>query len=97
MYSIYKVSMYSISVCTVYRYLVSRYVYSVSKYIQIESAGADDTVQDKRYTDRRQMKTAHSQDRQPERTQTRAGHDEHTQKGARRAQKAARRHLKGKG
>lgn len=89
--------MYSISVCTVYRYLVSRYVYSVSKYIQIESAGADDTVQDKRYTDRRQMKTAHSQDRQPERTQTRAGHDEHTQKIARRAQKAARRHLKGKG
>nr|DAL39149.1 MAG TPA_asm: hypothetical protein [Bacteriophage sp.]DAX22350.1 MAG TPA: hypothetical protein [Bacteriophage sp.] len=30
-----------ISVCTVYRYLVSRYVYSVSKYIQIQSAGAD--------------------------------------------------------
>nr|DAL39148.1 MAG TPA_asm: hypothetical protein [Bacteriophage sp.] len=26
-----------------------------------------------------------------------AGHDEHTQKGARSAQKAARRHLKGKG
>lgn len=30
-------------------------------------------------------------------TQTRAGHDEHTRKGARRAQKAARRDLKGKG
>lgn len=30
-------------------------------------------------------------------THVRAGHDEHTQKGARRAQKAARRHLKGKG
>nr|DAH47271.1 MAG TPA: hypothetical protein [Bacteriophage sp.] len=50
-----------------------------------------------RYTDRRQMRTAHSQDRQPGRTQTRAGHDEHTQKGVRKAQKAARRHLKGKG
>ena len=47
--------------------------------------------------DRRQMRTAHSQDRQPGRTHVRAGHDEHTQKGARRAQKAARRHLKGKG
>lgn len=35
--------------------------------------------------------TAHSQDRQPERTQARAGHDEHAQKGATRAQKAARR------
>nr|DAW97443.1 MAG TPA: hypothetical protein [Bacteriophage sp.] len=32
--------MYSISVCTVYRYLVSKYVYSISKYIQIQSAGA---------------------------------------------------------
>nr|DAT19654.1 MAG TPA: hypothetical protein [Bacteriophage sp.] len=29
--------------------------------------------------------------------QTRAGHDEHTQECARRAQKAARRRLKGKG
>lgn len=29
--------------------------------------------------------------------QIRDGHDEHTQKGARRAQKAARRRLKGKG
>lgn len=59
----------------------------------------DDTVQpaDKRYTDRRRMRTAHSQDRQPGRTQTRAGHDEHTQKGSRKAQKAARRRLKGKG
>ncbi len=58
-----------------------------------------DTVQpaDERYTDRRQMMTAHSQDRQPERTQVRAGHDEHAQKGATRAQKAARRRLKGKG
>lgn len=54
-----------ISVCTVYGYLVSRYVYSVSKYIQIQSAGA--------------------------------GHDEHAQKGATRAQKAARRDLRGKG
>lgn len=44
-----------------------------------------------RYTDRRQMMTAHSQDRQPEWTQTQAGHDEHAQKGATRAQKAARR------
>nr|DAE31282.1 MAG TPA: hypothetical protein [virus sp. ctHG14] len=43
------------------------------------------------------MRTAHSQDRQPGRTQTRVGHDEHTQKCARRAQKAARRCLKGKG
>lgn len=91
-----------ISVCTVYRYLVSRYVYSVSKYIQIQSAGADRRSSqrqptDEIYTDRRQMRTAHSQDRQPERTQVRAGHDEHAQKGARRAQKAARRHLKGKG
>lgn len=43
------------------------------------------------------MRTAHSQDRQPERTQVRAGHDEHAQKGATRAQKAARRDLKGKG
>lgn len=41
--------------------------------------------------------TAHSQDRQPERTQVRAGHDEHAQKGATRAQNAARRRLKGKG
>ena len=58
-----------------------------------------DTVQpaDERYTGRRQMRTAHNQDRQPERTQTRAGHDEHTQKGARTAQKAARRDLRGKG
>lgn len=47
--------------------------------------------------DRRQIRTAHSQDRQPGRTQTRAGHDEHAQEGARRAQKAARRDLKGKG
>lgn len=88
-----------ISVCTVYRYLVSRYVYSVSKYIQMQSAGADnrqmikletDAVQPagERYADRRQMRTAHSQDRQPGRTQTKAGHDEHTQKGARRAQRA---------
>lgn len=45
--------------------------------------------------DSQQMRTAYSQDRQPGRTQTRAGHDEHTQKGARRAQKAARRRLKG--
>lgn len=41
--------------------------------------------------------TAHSQDRQPERTHVRAGHDEHAQNGARRTQKAARRDLKGKG
>lgn len=41
--------------------------------------------------------TAHSQDRQPERTQVRAGHDEHTQKDATRAQNAARRRLEGKG
>lgn len=74
-----------IPVCTVYRYLVSRYVYSVSKYIQIQSAGADSRQM--RYTDRRQ----------PGRTQMKAGHGEHTQKGARRAQNAARRHLKGKG
>lgn len=47
--------------------------------------------------DRRQMRTAHSQDRQPGRTHVRAGHDEHAQKGATRAQKAARRRLKGKG
>ena len=48
-----------------------------------------DTVQpaDERYTDRRQMRT----------DTVRAGHDEHTQKGARKAQKAVRRHLKGKG
>lgn len=44
-----------------------------------------------------QVRDGHSQDRQPGRTQTRVGHDEHTQKGARRAQKAARRRLKGKG
>lgn len=44
-----------------------------------------------------QMRTAHSQDRQPGRAHVRAGHDEHTQKGARRAQKAARKRLKGKG
>lgn len=50
-----------------------------------------------RHTDSQQMRTAHSQDRQPGRTQTRAGHDEHTRNGARMAQKAARRHLKGKG
>ena len=31
------------------------------------------------------------------RTGSQDGHDEHTQKGARRAQKAARRRLKGKG
>lgn len=41
--------------------------------------------------------TAHSQDRQPERTQARAEHDEHAQRGATKAQKAARRDLKGKG
>lgn len=41
--------------------------------------------------------TAHSQDRQPERTQVRAEHDEHAQKGATKAQNTARRHLKGKG
>lgn len=97
-----------ISIYTVYRYLVSRYVYSVSKYIQIQSAGADnrqmikletDAVQPagERYADRRQMRTAHSQGRQPGRTHVRAGHDEHAQNGARRAQKAARRCLKGKG
>lgn len=50
-----------------------------------------------RHTDSQQMRTAHSQDRQPERTQVRAGHDEHAKKGATRAQKAARRRLKGKG
>lgn len=38
-----------------------------------------------------QVRDGHSQDRQPGRTQPRVGHDEHTQKGARRAQKAARR------
>nr|DAX22349.1 MAG TPA: hypothetical protein [Bacteriophage sp.] len=43
------------------------------------------------------MRTTHSQDMQPGRAQTRAGHDEHTQKGARRARNAARRRLKGKG
>lgn len=41
--------------------------------------------------------TAHSQGKQPERTQARAEHDEHAQKGATKAQKAARRCLKGKG
>ena len=41
--------------------------------------------------------TAHSQDRQPERTQVRVEHDEHAQKGATRAQNVARRDLKGKG
>lgn len=40
---------------------------------------------------------AHSQDGQPEQTQVRTGHDEHAQKGATRAQRAARRRLKGKG
>lgn len=45
----------------------------------------------------RQARTAHSQDRQPERTQTRAEHDEYAQKGATRAQRAARMDLKGKG
>lgn len=64
-----------ISVCTVYRYLVSRYVYSVSKYIQIQSAGADNRQMIKPETD---TVMTGSQD----------GHDEHTQKGARRAQKA---------
>lgn len=44
-----------------------------------------------------QVRDGHSQDRQPGRTHARAGHDEHTQKGARKAQKAARRRLKGKG
>lgn len=43
------------------------------------------------------MRTAHSQDRQPGRTHVRAGHDEHTQKGARRAQNTARMDLKVKG
>lgn len=38
-----------------------------------------------RHTDSQQMRTAHSQDRQPGRTQTRVGHDEHAQKSARRA------------
>lgn len=38
-----------------------------------------------RHTDSQQMRTAHSQDRQPGRTHVRAGHDEHTQKSARRA------------
>lgn len=47
--------------------------------------------------DSQQMRTTHSQDMQPGRAQTRAGHDEHTQKGARRARNAARRRLKGKG
>nr|DAL86771.1 MAG TPA: hypothetical protein [Bacteriophage sp.] len=40
-----------ISVCTVYRYLVSRYVYSVSKYIQIQSAGVDNRQVIKSKTD----------------------------------------------
>lgn len=40
-----------ISVYTVYRYLVSRYVYSVSKYIQIQSAGADNRQVIKSKTD----------------------------------------------
>ena len=44
-----------------------------------------------------QVRDGHSQDRQPGRAHVRAGHDEHTQKGARRAQKAARRRLKRKG
>jgi hypothetical protein len=44
-----------------------------------------------------QVRGGHRQGRQPRRTHVRAGHDEHTQKGARRAQKAARRRLKGKG
>lgn len=47
---------------------------------------------DERYTDRRT-----DEDRQPGRTQTRVGHDEHAQKGAARARNAARRRLKGKG
>jgi hypothetical protein len=48
--------------------------------------------------DSRQMiKSETDTDRQPVRTHVRAGHDEHTQKGTRRAQEAARRHLKGKG
>lgn len=42
-----------ISVCTVYRYLVSRYVYSVSKYIQIQSAGVDNRQIIKPETDNR--------------------------------------------
>lgn len=50
-----------------------------------------------RHTDSQQMRTAHSQDRQPGRTQTRVGHDEHAQKSAARARNAARRRLKGKG
>ena len=75
MYSMYIVYLYvlyryrymymCISVYTVYRYLVSRYVYSVSKYIQIQSAGADSRQMIKvetRYTDRQQMRAAHSQD-----------------------------------
>ena len=44
-----------------------------------------------------QVRDGRSQDRQPGRTHVRAGHDEYTQKGARRAQDAARRRLKGKG
>lgn len=40
-------------------------MYSVSKYIQIQSAGADSRQMievETRYTDRQQMRTAHSQD-----------------------------------
>ena len=43
-----------------------------------------------------QVRGGHSQDRQPGRTHVRAG-TMNTQKGARRAQNAARRRLKGKG
>lgn len=46
--------------------------------------------------DSQQMRDTQTGDRRG-RTQTRAGHDEHAQKGATKAQKAARRHLKGKG
>lgn len=55
-----------------------------------------DTVQpaDERQTDK---DGTQSQDRQPERTQARAEHDEHAQNGATRAQDVARRRLKGKG
>lgn len=65
-------------------------------YLSIYRYRAQELTDDQ-VRDRRQMRTAHSQDRQPGRTQPRARHDEHTQKGARRAQDAARRRLKGKG
>ena len=88
-----------ISVCTVYRYLVSRYVYSVSKYIQMQSAGADNRQMIKLETDAVQPAGERYADRRQVRTGSQDGHRRKldTMSTRRRALEGHRGRLKGKG